>query len=47
MASGKTLTLNTGYRIPVVGLGTWVSCEVEIILEETYYTESQLTNDWK
>lgn len=24
MASGRTLKLNSGYTMPVIGLGTWV-----------------------
>ncbi|EXJ80152.1 alcohol dehydrogenase [Capronia coronata CBS 617.96] len=30
MASGKTITLNSGYKIPVVGLGTWQSGPNEV-----------------
>ncbi|KAI1145443.1 aldehyde reductase [Nemania diffusa] len=30
MSSGRTLTLNSGYSIPVVGLGTWQSSPSEV-----------------
>lgn len=33
MASGRTFTLNSGYAIPAVGLGTWV-CAIEAHLED-------------